>query len=81
MALQTKKRQLTATFLGDSDIVSSTNKNNRLRETRLSTRDIQTLFFTQQEQVEEVDLRRLDGRTGHARNDDAESSDGGVTCI
>uniref|UniRef100_A0AAV1T1Q5 Uncharacterized protein n=1 Tax=Peronospora matthiolae TaxID=2874970 RepID=A0AAV1T1Q5_9STRA len=81
MALQTKKRQLTATFLGDSDVVSSTNKNSRLRETRLSTRDIRTLFFTQQEQVEEADLRRLDGRTGHARSDDAESSDGGVTCI
>ncbi|KAG3173413.1 hypothetical protein PI126_g855 [Phytophthora idaei] len=76
--LQNKKRQLTAAFLGDGDILSSAKKK-RLRETRLSTGDLRRLFFTQQEQEEE----RL--RHQHDEDDEgaqrAEDSDGSVTCI
>ncbi|CAI5726568.1 unnamed protein product [Hyaloperonospora brassicae] len=81
MALQTKKCQLTAAFLGDGETASSAKPNGRLCKTRLSTRDIRTLFLTQQEQVEVVDLHHLDGIRGHARDDEAESSDRSVTCI
>ncbi|KAG3011777.1 hypothetical protein PC121_g317 [Phytophthora cactorum] len=76
--LQNKKRQLTAAFLGDGDILSSAKKK-RLRKTRLSTGDLRRLFFTQQEQEEE----RL--RHQHDEDDEgaqrAEDSDGNVTCI
>ncbi|KAG6977274.1 hypothetical protein JG688_00000536 [Phytophthora aleatoria] len=76
--LQNKKRQLTAAFLGDGDILSSAKKK-RLRETRLSTGDLRRLFFTQQEQDEE----RL--RHQHDEDDEgaqrAEDCDGSVTCI
>ncbi|KAF4142299.1 Helicase conserved C-terminal domain [Phytophthora infestans] len=75
--LQNKKRQITAAFLGDGDVLSSAKKN-RLRETRLSTGDLRRLFFTQQEQEEE--------RRRHQSEDDgaprpAEDSDGSMTCI
>ncbi|CAH0520029.1 unnamed protein product [Peronospora belbahrii] len=54
VALQHKKRQLTAAFLGDGGIISSA-KENRLHESRLSTGDLRRLFFTQHEQDVEED--------------------------
>jgi len=77
VALQNKKRQLTAAFLGDGDILSSTKKN-RLRETRLSTGDLRRLFFTQQED-EERDVHRPDDE-GSDDGRRAEDSDGSVLC-
>ncbi|ETO76638.1 hypothetical protein F444_07976 [Phytophthora nicotianae P1976] len=74
--LQNKKRQLTAAFLGDDNVLSSAKKN-RLRETRLSTGDLKRLFFTQQEQEEERQRHQKDqNEAQHADN-----SDGSVTCI
>ncbi|EGZ16032.1 hypothetical protein PHYSODRAFT_316138 [Phytophthora sojae] len=86
VALQNKKCQLTAAFLGDGDVLS-TAKKSRLRETRLSTGDLRRLFFTQQEQEQEG-IRQRDEDDGDdtaqrdvQRDDGAEDSDGSVTCI
>ncbi|OWZ23931.1 Transcription termination factor 2 [Phytophthora megakarya] len=81
VALQNKKRQLTAAFLGDGDILSSAKKN-RLRETRLSTGDLRRLFFTQQEEDEERFRHQVDKPNDNVQRDaNAEDSDGSVTCI
>ncbi|KAE9224148.1 hypothetical protein PF005_g6021 [Phytophthora fragariae] len=82
VALQNKKRQLTAAFLGDGDVLS-TAKKSRLRETRLSTGDLRRLFFTQQEQEQE-DIRQQNEDNGDheaQRDEGEEDSDGSVTCI
>ncbi|GMF09493.1 unnamed protein product [Phytophthora lilii] len=82
MALQNKKRQLTAAFLGDGDILSSAKKS-RLRDTRLSTGDLRRLFFTQQEQEQEG-LQHQDDENDDVRlqtNEDVDASDGSVKCI
>ncbi|KAH7474698.1 Transcription termination factor 2 [Phytophthora ramorum] len=75
VALQNKKRQLTAAFLGDGDDLS-TAKKNRLRETRLSTGDLRRLFFTQQEEQDDQN-----NASSARRGENAEVSDGSVTCI
>ncbi|KAJ8525964.1 hypothetical protein ON010_g15203 [Phytophthora cinnamomi] len=82
VALQNKKRQLTAAFLGDGDILS-TAKKSRLRETRLSTGDLRRLFFTQQEQEQEGLRQQQEDDGDHRAQQDegAEDSDGSVTCI
>ncbi|KAG7389631.1 hypothetical protein PHYPSEUDO_010028 [Phytophthora pseudosyringae] len=83
VALQTKKRQLTAAFLGDGDILSSARKS-RLRETRLSTGDLRRLFLTQQEEEEEQRAHHQDDESddgGAQRDEDAGDSNGSVTCI
>uniref|UniRef100_H3GBF2 Helicase C-terminal domain-containing protein n=1 Tax=Phytophthora ramorum TaxID=164328 RepID=H3GBF2_PHYRM len=75
VALQNKKRQLTAAFLGDGDDLS-TAKKNRLRETRLSTGDLRRLFLTQQEEQDDQN-----NASSARRGENAEDSDGSVTCI
>ncbi|GMF38879.1 unnamed protein product [Phytophthora fragariaefolia] len=81
VALQNKKRQLTAAFLGDDDILSSAKKS-RLRETRLSTGDLRRLFFTQQEQEQGFQRGEDEEEQRDAQPDEgAEQSDGSVTCI
>ncbi|KAL3671734.1 hypothetical protein V7S43_003644 [Phytophthora oleae] len=76
VALQNKKRQLTAAFLGDDDILSSAKKS-RLREAQMSTGDLRRLFFSE----EEGQSQQQDGEHDSDVAQRIEESDGSVTCI
>ncbi|CEG47195.1 swi snf-related matrix-associated actin-dependent regulator of chromatin subfamily a member 3-like 2-like [Plasmopara halstedii] len=88
VALQIKKRQLTASFLGDGDILSRATKS-KLSDTRLSAGDLRRLFFTQHddekaqrsqhknsENIDNVDLMNRDGEMEESDFGDKEESDG-----
>ncbi|RLN14430.1 hypothetical protein BBJ28_00010276 [Nothophytophthora sp. Chile5] len=78
VALQNKKRQLTAAFLGDGEHGSEARGTRRNpRETRLSRGDLRGLFFTQQEQ--EMEMRDED-EGSEQQSMDGDESDGSVTC-
>ncbi|KAK1945163.1 DNA repair protein RAD5B [Phytophthora citrophthora] len=79
VALQNKKRQLTAAFLGDDDILSSAKKS-RLRKARMSTGDLRRLFFSEEEDQSQHREGGHDGDEAQ-RVDEGGESDGSVTCI
>ncbi|KAG1688361.1 hypothetical protein DVH05_003792 [Phytophthora capsici] len=75
VALQNKKRQLTAAFLGDDDILTSAKKS-RLRKARMSTGDLRRLFFSEEEEQSQHQDAEHNGDEAQAGE-----SDGSVTCI
>ncbi|KAI9916027.1 hypothetical protein PsorP6_008382 [Peronosclerospora sorghi] len=80
VALQDKKRQLTAACLGDGDLLSSAKKN-RLCDPRLSPGDLKRLFFTPDEEEgcdsqEDVDSDVCENNGGQSDITCIEISDG-----
>ncbi|RLN20186.1 hypothetical protein BBJ28_00015553 [Nothophytophthora sp. Chile5] len=81
VALQNKKRQLTAAFLGDGEHGSAARGTRRNpRETRLSRGDLRGLFFTQQEQDSEMQGEQQEDDENEQQSMDEDESDGSVTC-